>query len=154
MSKIIICNLEYLLLNVSKISFDDFKFLTSFGAYFSSDESGFIRMFSTTKNLNLPKDLLAEDEFCQIQTKVEEIFSYRFSTSYGDYSCMGGSLLKSHLTNQKSDGAPQFSSYAWINKENLLDHKWQKTFAEFDVQSGIITGLGRNIGLWWGATTE
>lgn len=125
------------------------KFLTSFGAYFSSNESGFIRMFSNTKNLNLPKDLLAEDEFCQIQTKVEEIFSYRFSTSYGDYSCMGGSLLKSQLTNQNAEVIPQFSTYSWINKESLLDLSWQKTFAEFDVQDGVVIGLGKHMGLWW-----
>lgn len=125
------------------------KFLTSFGAYFSSSETGFIRMFSTTKDLNLPKDLLADDEFCQIQTKVEEIFSYRFNTSYGDYSCMGGSLLKSQLTNQNAEVTPQFSTYAWITKENLLDLRWQKTFAEFDVDSGTIIGLGKNMGLWW-----
>lgn len=125
------------------------KFLTSFGAYFSSDESGLMQILGTTKNLNLPKGLLAEDEFCQIQTKVEEIFSYRFNTSYGDYSCMGGSLLESDLTDQKAELTPQFSTYSWINKESLLDLNWQKTFAEFDVQSGIIIGLGKNIGLWW-----
>lgn len=125
------------------------KFLTSFGAYFSSTESGFMRVFSITKDLNLPKDLLADDEFCQIQTKVEEIFSYRFSTSYGDYSCMGGSLLKSQLTNQNAEVTPQFSTYSWINKESLLDLRWQKTFAEFDVQYGTILGLGKNMGLWW-----
>ena len=45
-------------------------------------------MLGTPKNLNLPKDLLAEDEFCQIQTKVEEIFSYRGNISCGDYSCI------------------------------------------------------------------
>ena len=125
------------------------KFLTSIGAYYSSNESGLLRVLGTPKNLNLPKDLLAEDEFCQIQTKVEEIFSYRFSTSYGDYSCMGGSLLKSQLTNQNAEVTPQFSTYAWITKENLLHLRWQKTFAEFDVDSGIIIDLGMNMGLWW-----
>lgn len=125
------------------------KFLTSFGAYFTSDEGGLINVLGTTKNLNLPKGLLADDEFCQIQSKVEEIFSYRFNSSYGDYSCMGGSLLKSDLTEQNAEGAPQFSIYSWINKKSLLDLNWQKTFAEFDVRSGTIIGLGKNIGLWW-----
>jgi len=128
------------------------KFLTSFGAYFSSDESGFMQILGTTKNLNLPKGLLAEDEFCQIQTKVEEIFSYRFNTSYGDYSCMGGSLLISDLTDQKAEVTPQFATYSWINKKSLLDLNWQKTFAEFDVRSGTIIGLGKNMGLWWNTT--
>lgn len=125
------------------------RFLTSIGAYYSSNESGLLRLVGTTKNINLPKDLLADDDFCQIQTKVEEIFSYRFNTSYGDYSCMGGSLLKSQLTNQNAEVTPQFSMYAWITKENLLHLRWQKTFAEFDVDSGTIIGLGKNMGLWW-----
>ena len=126
------------------------KFLTSFGAYYSSNESGVIRMFSNTKDLNLPKDLLADDEFCQIQTKVEEIFSYRFDTSYGDYWCMGGSLLKSQLTQQNAELTPQFSLYSWINKESLLDLRWRQIFAEFEVESGVVIGLGKNVGLWWG----
>ncbi len=125
------------------------KFLTSLGAYFSSDEGGMLQVLGNTKSFRLPKDLLAEDEFCQIQTKSEQIFSYRFSSSYGDYSCMGGSLLKSQITTSKDELVPQFSQYSWINKESLLDLRWHKTFAEFDVQDGLLIGLGRNIGLWW-----
>lgn len=125
------------------------KFLTSEGAYFSSAEKGMLRTFRDPKDLNLPKDLLPENEFCQIQSKAEEIFSYRFSSSYGDYSCMGGSLLKSQISNLKDELVPQFSQYAWINKESLLDLRWQKSFLDFEVESGLLIGLGKNIGLWW-----
>ena len=100
------------------------KFLTSEGAYFSSANKGKLRTFRGPKDLNLPKDLLPDNEFYQIQSKAEEIFSYRFNSSYGDYSCMGGSLLKSQISNLKDELVPQFSQYAWINKESLLDLRW------------------------------
>lgn len=125
------------------------KFLTSEGVYFSSEEKGFLRTFSNTKDLNLPKDLLPENEFCQIQSKSSEIFSYRFSPSYGDYSCMGGSLLKSQISISNSELVPQFSTYSWINKNSLLDLRWHKTFSDFEIESGQLIGLGKNIGLWF-----
>lgn len=125
------------------------KFLTSFGAYFSSDESGLMQIIGGQEYLNLPKHLLGEDAFCQMQTDSEEIFNYRFSTSYGDYSCMGGSLLKSELVKLGAEIIPRFSTYSWINKDNLLDLSWQKKFAKLSVQSGVIIGLGKNMGLWW-----
>ncbi len=125
------------------------KFLTSEGAYYSSEEKGFLRTFSNTKDLNLPKDLLPENEFCQIQSKSEEIFSFRFSPSYGDYSCMGGSLLKSQISISNSELVPQFSTYSWINKESLLDLRWRKSFSEFEIENGSLIGLGKNIALWW-----
>lgn len=125
------------------------KFLTSFGAYYSSEESGLMQIIGSAKNLSFPKGLLAEDEFCQSQTKAEEIFSYRFNTSYGDYACMGGTFLRSDLADQKIEKLALFSTYAWINKESLLDINWQKTFADFSVESGSVIGLGKNIGLWW-----
>lgn len=127
------------------------KFLTSLGVYYTSESGGLLQVLGKPKSFRLPKDLLPEDEFCQIQTKSEEIFSYRFSSSYGDYSCMGGSLLKSQITASKDELVPQFSQYSWINKESLLDLRWQKTFSEFDVQSGLLISLGRNTGLWWNA---
>nr|BDT29336.1 hypothetical protein BHI3_28020 [Bacteriovorax sp. HI3] len=134
------------------------KFLTSLGAYFSSDETGTLRTLGSVlgepKSFRLPKDLLPENEFCQIQTKTEDIFSFRFSPSYGDYSCMGGSLLKSEISTSKDELVPQFSHYSWINKESLLDLRWHQTFAEFDVQKGLLIGLGKNIGLWWDEKTE
>lgn len=125
------------------------KFLTSIGAYFSSEEDGLLQVLGGTKSFRLPKDLLGEDDFCQIQKQSDEIFSYRFSSSYGDYLCMGGSLLKSQITTSKDELVPQFSQYSWINKKSLLDIRWHKTFGEFDVQSGMLIGLGKNAGLWW-----
>ncbi|MBC7429477.1 MAG: hypothetical protein H7336_12740 [Bacteriovorax sp.] len=125
------------------------KFLTSEGAYFSSKDTGVLRAFRDAKELILPKDLFAEDEFCQMQTKSQEIFSYRFSSSYGDYSCMGGSLLKSQISNLKDELVPQFSQYSWINKESLLDLRWHKSFSEFEVQNGLLVSVGKNIGFWW-----
>ena len=134
------------------------KFLTSLGAYFSSEETGTLRTLNSVlgepKSFRLPKDLLPENEFCQIQTKTEDIFSFRFSPSYGDYSCMGGSLLKSEISTSKDELVPQFSHYSWINKESLLDLRWHQTFAEFDVQKGLLIGLGKNIGLWWDEKAE
>ncbi|MBC7714642.1 MAG: hypothetical protein H7177_14950 [Rhizobacter sp.] len=128
------------------------KFLTSDGAYFSSEDTGILRTFRDAKELILPKDLLPEGEFCQIQTKSEEILSYRFSTSYGDYSCMGGSLLKSQISISNSELIPQFSQYSWINKESLLDLRWRKSFSDFEVLNGILIGIGKNIGFWWART--
>lgn len=129
------------------------KFLTNFGAYFSSDETGTLRtlsgVFGDTKSFRLPKDLLSESEFCQIQSKNEDIFSFRFSSSYGDYSCMGGSLLKSQISASKDELIPQFSHYSWINKESLLDLRWQQVFLKFDIQKGLLVSIGKNIGLWW-----
>lgn len=39
-------------------------------------------MLGSTKNINLPKGLLADDEFWQIWIKIEGIFSYLLNTSY------------------------------------------------------------------------
>ncbi|MBC7538411.1 MAG: hypothetical protein H7281_06300 [Bacteriovorax sp.] len=126
------------------------KFLTPFGAYFSSDDVGILRTFAGRLDYKLPKNLLPENEFCQIQTQSDdEIFTYRFNLSYGDFSCMGGSLLKSQITGSIDEIVPQFTNYAWINKNNLLDQRWQKAFAEFDVQNGVLIGVGKNIGYWW-----
>lgn len=135
---------------INKPSGFEIKFLTSLGAYLSSAETGLIQVIGSTKDINLPKGLLYQDGFCQIQTKNEEIFSYRFDTSYGDYSCMGGTLLKADLSIQNVEVVPQFSTYAWINKENLLDLNWHENFLEFVVRDGVVIGLGKNIGLWWG----
>lgn len=44
----------------------EFKFSTSFEIYFSSNASEKNRVFRNTKNLNLPKDLSAEDKIWQI----------------------------------------------------------------------------------------
>ena len=125
------------------------KFLNSEGIYYTSEEKGFLRTFRNTKDLNLPKDLLAEDEFCQIQSKSKDIFSYRFSSSYGDHLCMGGSLLKSQISVSNSDLIPQFSTYSWINKESLLDLRWQKSFMDFEIENGQLVSLGKNLGLWF-----
>lgn len=125
------------------------KFLTSEGAYYSSEERGLLRTFRDPKDLNLPKDLLPESEFCQIQSQSSEILSYRFSTSYGDHWCMGGSLLKSQISISNSDLIPQFSQYSWINKESLLDLRWRKSFSEFEIENGLLIGIGKNIALWW-----
>lgn len=92
----------------------------------------FICIFSNTKDLNLPKDILADDKKYQIHTKVEEIFSYRFIASDGDYLFLKSSLLKSKLTNQNAEVTPQFSEHSWTTKEILLTIREQKTFAEFD----------------------
>lgn len=89
-------------------------------------------MFSNAKDLNLPKDMLAEDKNNQIYTKVEEKFSYRFIASNGDYLFKKSSLLKSKLTNQNAEVTPQFSEHSWTTKEILLTIREQKTFAEFD----------------------
>jgi hypothetical protein len=129
----------------------DIKFLNSIGFYSTSNDVGNLRTFSESKDIDFPRLLASQDEFCQIQSQSEEILSYRFSTAYGDYSCMGGSLLKSDLTNSNSEVIPQFSQYAWISSENLLDVRWREIFKTFDVQSGALVSLGKNISVWWGS---
>ncbi len=124
------------------------RFFSSVGPYFSSPEKGFLLSFETQKNFRLPKDVLEKNQLCDLHKNAEKIFVYRFSTNYGDYSCMGGgfSIFKKTLDDEV---IPDFSLYSWINNESLNDQRWQKDFSNFQIKSGTLIALGKNLSLWW-----
>lgn len=124
------------------------RFFSSVGPYFSSENSGILITFDAQKNYRLPKDVLEKNSLCDLQINAEKIFVYRFSTNYGDYSCMGGGFATSKKS-EDDEVIPDFSLYAWINNESLLDQRWQKDFSNSVVKSGTLIALGKNLSLWW-----
>lgn len=124
------------------------RFFSTVGPYFSSETNGILASFETQKNYRLPKDVLEKNYLCDLQINSEKIFSYRFSTSYGDYSCMGGGFIVGKES-KNDEVIPDFALYSWLNNQSLIDLRWQKDFSGSVVKSGTLIAVGKNLSLWW-----
>jgi hypothetical protein len=126
-------------------------FLNNLGVYFTNKDNGAFATFQESRIIKMPKALISPDDFYNLQVGVQEMLSYRFDTSYGDYWRMGGILnLKSNLSNEEL--SLDIPLYAWINKGDLIQERWQQSFISSNVYSGTLVGLGINLGMWWGPT--
>ncbi len=124
------------------------RFFSTVGPYFSSETGGILASFESQKTYRLPKDVLEKNSLCDLQINSEKIFSYRFSSSYGDYSCMGGGffIAKESLNDEV---IPDFTLYSWLSNESLHDQRWQTDFSNSVVKSGTLIAVGKNLSLWW-----
>lgn len=128
-------------------------FLTTKGVYFNSNAEGTFVTFDDNRKIRMPKNVLPSTDFQNIQLGVPQILSYRFDTSYGDYSSMGGSV---NLSNTKrilnEELSPIISLYAWLNQGDLINERWQETFMSSSVKAGTLISIGTNMGMWWDAS--
>jgi hypothetical protein len=128
-------------------------FLNSLGAYFSGSNAGTFVTFDENRTIKMPKSLLSSNDFQNIQLGVPQILSYRFNTSYGDYWSMGSAVnLGNTQKNLDEELSPLISLYAWINRGDLINERWQETFMSSSVKAGTLISIGTNMGMWWGAT--